>query len=239
MLPYLADRPLDVRRYSGAGPITDRRANTIPRQAPEWLRRWTNDDATVGTAREHVVADSAAALAWLANWGAVELRPWASTLDDPQRPTWALLDIEPDRDADLATVLEIARLYRAALAHLSLEGRPVVTGTRGIQVWVPIAPRYSSDHVAHWVATISAAVRVASGGVDDGTGGGGAVVAVAPFCVRGAPGAPVAVPVTWDELDDDDLRPDRWTTRRAAERLRSAGDPLAPLIGRPQRLPSL
>jgi bifunctional non-homologous end joining protein LigD len=47
------------------------------------------------------------------------------------------------------------------------------------------------------------------------------------------------VPITWDELDDPDLRPDRWTVRTVLERVRAVGDPLAPLVGRPQELPAL
>ena len=62
---------------------------------------------------------------------------------------------------------------------------------------------------------------------------------VAPFSPRPAPGAPVSVPITWDELDDPDLRPDGWTIETIGERLAAAGDPLAPLIGLRQRLPAL
>lgn len=62
---------------------------------------------------------------------------------------------------------------------------------------------------------------------------------VAPFSVRPAPGAPVSVPITWDELDDPDLRPDRWTIRTINDRLAAAGDPLAPLIGMQQTLPQI
>ena len=59
--------------------------------------------------------------------------------------------------------------------------------------------------------------------------------------VQRAPGAgaPVSVPITWDELDDPDLRPDRWTIADIGERLATSGDPLAPLIGLQQRLPAL
>jgi bifunctional non-homologous end joining protein LigD len=49
----------------------------------------------------------------------------------------------------------------------------------------------------------------------------------------------VSVPITWDELDDPDLRPDRWTISTIGDRLAGAGDPLAPLIGLKQRLPTL
>ncbi|HEX2133611.1 MAG TPA: ATP-dependent DNA ligase, partial [Actinophytocola sp.] len=62
---------------------------------------------------------------------------------------------------------------------------------------------------------------------------------VAPFSVRPRPGGPVSVPITWDELDDPDLRPDRWTIRTVLDRVCAVGDPLAELIGRPQKLPEL
>lgn len=57
--------------------------------------------------------------------------------------------------------------------------------------------------------------------------------------VPGQRGAPVSVPVTWDELDDPELRPDRWTIRTVPERLRDIGDLLAQLIGTQQELPRL
>ena len=62
---------------------------------------------------------------------------------------------------------------------------------------------------------------------------------VAPWSTRPAPGAPVSVPITWDELDDPELRPDRWTVRDVAERLRTAGDPFRPLLHTEQQLPAL
>ena len=52
-------------------------------------------------------------------------------------------------------------------------------------------------------------------------------------------GAPVSVPITWDELDDPELRSDGWTIRTIGARLAAAGDPLAPLIRRQQLLPDL
>jgi bifunctional non-homologous end joining protein LigD len=62
---------------------------------------------------------------------------------------------------------------------------------------------------------------------------------VAPFSPRPSPGAPVSVPITWEELDDPDLTPDRWTVRTVLDRVHEAGDPLRPLVGRAQTLPRL
>ncbi len=234
MLPYLADRPLRVRRAPGTAGTA--RSSTLPARMPAWVRRWRHDET--GSPTEHVVADSAAALAWLANWGAVEVSPSASTVDDPQRPTWAVFDIDPGPGGDVRAALALARLHRTALDYVGLEGRPILTGSRGIQIWVPIA-RAGADEVRRWVATIARAVddTVPDLARHDETTPHDPLL-VAPFGARLAPGAPVAVPITWDELDDD-VRPDRWTIRDVAERVQRDGDPLAPLIGRAQRLPSL
>jgi bifunctional non-homologous end joining protein LigD len=62
---------------------------------------------------------------------------------------------------------------------------------------------------------------------------------LAPFSVRPRVGAPVSVPITWDELEDPALRPDRWSIATVGDRLAERGDPLAPLIGKQQRLPDL
>ena len=57
--------------------------------------------------------------------------------------------------------------------------------------------------------------------------------------VASAAGAPVSVPIDWDELEDPDLRSDRWNIRTAFDRLAEHGDPLRPLIGLQQDLPDL
>jgi bifunctional non-homologous end joining protein LigD len=62
---------------------------------------------------------------------------------------------------------------------------------------------------------------------------------VAPYSPRPAPGAPVSVPVEWDELDDPGLLPDRWTVRDVGERLAGRGDPFRVLLSAQQDLPPL
>jgi bifunctional non-homologous end joining protein LigD len=254
MLPYLADRAVNMHRYPDGVGTKGFWHKAVPSHAPDWLRRWRNEDADPGETEEYIVPDSAASLAWLANFGAVELHPWTSRIDAPQRPTWALFDIDPGAKDDMKTVVELARLHRTALDHLGVEGRPKVTGRRGIQIWVPVAARYTFTETRKWVETVSRAIGktvpdVVSWEWEVERRGGRARLdytqnainktLVAPFSPRPAAGAPVSVPITWDELDDDGLRPDRWTIKNVGERLQRTGDPLAPLIGMQQRLPSL
>ena len=67
----------------------------MPAHAPEWITRWRNDDADEGETEWYIVADRPATLAWLANYGAVELHAWTSTIPNVREPTYALIDIDP------------------------------------------------------------------------------------------------------------------------------------------------
>lgn len=254
MLPYLAGRPINMHRFpSGIG---DKGFwhKAAPPHTPDWIRQWEYEDAGDGDTRNYLVLDSAAALAFVAQYGALELHPWTSTADHPRQPTWALIDIDPGTKSTFEEALELSRLYRTALEHLKVEGMPKVTGKRGIQIWVPVADGYTFDDTRDWVEAVSRAVgamvpEMISWEWDvskrkgltrlDYTQNAVNKTLVAPFSLRPAPGAPVSVPITWDELDDPDLRPDRWTIHTVEGRLAESGDPLAPLVGRQQRLPTL
>ena len=120
-----------------------------------------------------------------------------------------------------------------------MRGYPKTTGKRGIQVWIPIEPRYTFEDTSGWVERVSRAVgstvpdlvswewaKEARKGKArlDYTQNASIKTLVAPYAVRPAPGAPVSAPIAWDELDDPDLRPDRWTIRTIVERVAERGD---------------
>lgn len=254
LLPYLTGRPVNLHRYPDG---TDRGGfwqKEVPDHAPTWLRRWHHAEAAPDETQNYFVLDSTAALVWMANYGAIELHPWTSRLPDVHQPTWALIDIDPGPAVGFADVLVLARLYRTALAHLEVQAAPKVTGKRGVQIWVPIAAGYSFDDTRAWVEKLSRAVgqirpelvswewhtdRRRGLARLDYTQNAINKTLVAPFSPRPGPQAPVSVPITWDELDDPDLAPDRWTVRSVLDRVHAVGDPLHPLIGRAQTLPAL
>jgi bifunctional non-homologous end joining protein LigD len=254
MLPYLVDRPVNPHRFPDGVEKPGFWHKAVPTHAPEWLRRFHYDDAGRGETEWYAVVDDVAALVWMANYGAVELNPWTSRTDDVHQPTWALIDIDPGADTPFEDVVLLARLYKVALDHAGVVGMPKLSGQRGIQIWVPVAAGYSFDDTRAWVEAISRAVgdavpELVSRSWRTADRGGRARLdytqnainktLVAPFSARPAAGAPVSVPITWEELDDPELRPDRWTIRTVARRLADVGDPLADLVGLQQRLPEL
>jgi len=254
LLPYLAGRPVNMHRYPDGVHKPGFWQKEVPSHAPSWMARWHNTEADYGETECYFVIDSVPGLVWLANFGAIELHPWTSRLPDVHQPGWALIDVDPGTRSSFADVLVLARLYRTALEHLGVAAAPKVTGQRGVQIWVPVRPGYRFADTRTWVEKVSRAIGATVPELVswewhkdrrrglarlDYTQNAINKTLVAPFSCRPAPGAPVSVPITWDELDDPDLRPDRWTVRTVLERVRTAGDPLAPLIGRPQELPAL
>jgi bifunctional non-homologous end joining protein LigD len=254
LLPYTADRPINMHRYPDGVDKGGFWHKALPSHAPEWLGRWRNEEADKGETEVYAVLDTPAALAWAANFGAIELHPWTSTTEHPHQPTWAMIDLDPGTETTFDDIVLLATLHRTAFEHLGVQACPKVTGRRGIQIWVPVAAGYTFDDTRAWVERLSrmigatvpdmisweweVAKREGRARLDYTQNAINKTLA-APFCVRPAPGAPVSVPIRWDELDDPDLRPDRWTIADIGERLHSAGDPLAPLIGVQQRLPAL
>ncbi len=254
LLPYLDERPVNLHRFPDGVDRPGFWHKAVPSHAPDWIRRWRYDAARPGETEWYIVPDSVPVLAWLANYGAVELHPWTSRLPHVDQPTYALIDIDPGPASSFDDVLVLARLFRTALDHLGLVGRPKVTGQRGLQIWISIAPGPSFTETREWVEALSRAVGqtvpdLVSWAWHKGDRKGRARLdytqnainktLVAPYSVRAAAGAPVSAPVEWDELDDPNLRPDRWTIRDILDRVAEAGDLFRPALDLPQTLPKL
>jgi bifunctional non-homologous end joining protein LigD len=254
VLPYVRGRALNMHRYPDGAGTKGFWHKQLPSHAPTWLASWDNPEADPGETTTYLVPDEPAALVWAANFGALEWHPWTSCTTAPHRPTYVLLDIDPGPATPWEDVLVLARLHRTALEHLKVTARPKVTGRRGIQIWVPVAPTMTFDETRAWAEGLSKAIGAVvpelvswkwgvaeRGGLArlDYTQNAINKTLVAPYSPRAAPGAPVSVPLEWDELDDDDLRPDRWTIRTVGERLQGRGDPFAALLTTRQALPNL
>lgn len=222
----------------------------VPTHAPDWLPRWDNPD----DARTYLVVGEPAALIWAVNFGGIEWHPWASRTDRPDRPTYALIDLDPGDATDWDDLLVLARLHRTAFEHLGVTACPKVTGRRGIHIWVPIATGPSFEETRAWVEALSRSVGAvvpelvswqwqrsdrAGRARLDYTQNAINKTLVAPYSPRAAPGASVSMPIEWAELDDPDLRPDGFTLRTVAERLESRGDVFRPVLDQSQRLPDL
>ena len=254
MTMTLAGRPINLNRFPDG--IGSQKGGffhkAVPAHAPVWVRRWPNPNADKNETKEYLMIDGAPALVWAANFAGFEIHPWTSTAASPDEPSYALVDIDPGEKTAWKDTLTMARLFRVAMDQLGLEARPKITGKRGIQIWIPVKAGYSFRQTSDFVEALSKTVGgVVSDLVSwrwtkndrrglarlDYTQNQVNKTLVAPYSIRPAPGAPVSVPLEWDELDDPKLRPDRWTIRDVLKRLDKVGDPFDAIVGLQQTLP--
>ena len=254
ILPYLSRRALNMHRFPNGAETKGFWHKELPSHAPDWVPRWDNPEADEGETRTYLVVDEPAALVWAANFGALEWHAWTSRVDHPRRPTYALIDLDPGERTSWDDLLVLARLHRTALEHVGVIGRPKLSGRRGIQIWIPIAPGPEFAETRAWVEQLSKTVGAVvpelvswKWQVSDRSGLArldytqNAInkTLIAPYSPRPAPGAPVSAPIDWDELDDPALQPDAVTIHTVLDRIRDKGDLFRDVVDGSQRLPTL
>ena len=249
LLPYMHNRPLSMQVFPDGIHGKSFWRKDVPPRAPDWLRTWRYEGEKT---KDYVVVDDLATLVWAANAASIDIHPWHSRIDDPQKPDWAVFDIDPAEGATFESVVILARLVGVALQHYGLRSALKTTGQTGLQIYVPITRGPSYSEVMHWVEKVSRAigrtvpdlvswewtVSKRTGKVRlDYTQNIINKTLAAPYSARPAPRAPVSAPIRWDELDDPELRPDRWTIATIGERVAAVGDLFTDALAGRQVLP--
>jgi len=132
VLPHLRDRPLTLKRYPNGVEGQYFYEKRCPPHAPGWVR------SQEASGINFCVCDDLPTLVWLANLADLELHPSLSLVDDINRPTVMAFDLDPGPPAGLVECCEVALLLREALGHLGLESFAKTSGSKGIQVYVPL-----------------------------------------------------------------------------------------------------
>ncbi|WP_437282427.1 DNA ligase D [Sorangium sp. So ce375] len=193
--------------------------------------------------RTYLYIETPEGLVSLVQLGALEVHLWGSRVDRIEQPDRMVFDLDPAPDLPWERVAHAATTTRRLLESLGLQSFVKTTGGKGLHVVVPIAPRRSWDEVksftkavadalvrfdpTRFTATMSKAKRAGKVFVDYLRNGRGAT-AVAPYSTRARPGAAVATPLSWDELDAP-LDPSSFTIETVPQRLAAIRDPWAEL----------
>jgi bifunctional non-homologous end joining protein LigD len=240
MVAHTRDRPMNLWRWN-TGIAHDRVVQqALPKGAPDWVARCEVPRRRGGTV-VHGMINDADTLRWLAQQNCITPHIWNSRCDMRDRPDRVVFDLDPTGE-DFGEVRAGALALNDLLRELGLEPFAMVTGSRGIHIVAPLKRTRSADEVRDGAGAI--AERLAAAHPDtlttawrkdkrdgriliDVARNTYAQTVVAPYAVRALPGAPVAVPVGWDEVADDALHPQAFTLRTIAARLRERGDPWA------------
>lgn len=237
MLPYLKGRPVTLHRFPDGIGTDGFYQKSRSDYFPAWIESVSM--AKEGGAVEMVVIEDTATLVYLANQACIEPHIWLSRADRPDTPDRIIFDLDPP-EGKFDSVVKAARTLRGLLEdRLGIMAFPMLTGSKGIHVVVPLRREKQFDHVRSVAKAI--AERLADEHPEELTTevrkekrkgrvfldylrNAYAQTGIAPYGVRARAGAPVAVPLGWDELGRVD-RSDAYTIQTIRKRLASFDDP--------------
>jgi bifunctional non-homologous end joining protein LigD len=252
LLPHLRDRPLTLKRYPNGVEAGYFYEKQCPSHRPEWVR----SEGIVMSSKtiDFCVCDDLSTLVWLANLADLELHPSLSLADDINRPTVMAFDLDPGPPAGLAECCEVALLLREALSQIGLESFAKTSGSKGIQVYVPLnVPDVDYDHGTKLLS--KALARHLAGEhpklivwqqkkelrrgkvLIDWSQNDEAKTTVCVYSLRARERPTVSTPLRWEELEDPDALV--FEAADVLERVEEHGDLFAPVVELQQELPKL
>lgn len=256
MLPHLAGRPVTMKRFPDGVDAQGFFEKRCPSHAPSWM-------TTIQLGREgrdkvvdHCDLAEVAALAWAANMGALELHVPMGAAPDTTVPTAVVFDLDPGAPADVHTCAEVALLVRTVLDGLGLVAFPKTSGSKGLQVYVPLnqpdttyaATRAFSQALArlledrHGTLVVSKQTKTLRTGkvLIDWSQNHLTKTTVCAYSLRARPEPTVSTPLTWDEVAAaGDGAPLRFDLDEVRARVAVHGDLFADVATLRQQLPQL
>lgn len=231
MLPHVAHRPLSlVRCPQGRMKECFYQKHVQTGLADVLGRVKIREKSKIG---QYVIVENAAGLVALVQMGVLEIHIWGALAKDFERPDRLVFDLDPDEGLPWQRVIEGARLLRGVLEALGLRSFLKTTGGKGLHVVVPIRPKDEWDEVkdfcraiverivaeapGQYVASMSKAARKGKIFIDFFRNDRGATF-IAAYSTRAREGAPVSVPLAWEELKGD-VRSDSYNIRNVPRRL--------------------
>jgi bifunctional non-homologous end joining protein LigD len=244
ILPYLADRPTVLTRYPDGIDGEMFYQKDMPAWVPPWLRTTALWSEHSQREIHYVLLDDPDGLAFVANLGSIPIHAWASRIAHLEQPDWTIVDLDP-KNAPREHVVPLALAIHALCDAAGLPNYVKTSGQSGLHVLIPLGGQCTFEQARMLAYLIGQLVErqhpdmattarnpAARGGrvyLDWGQNAHGQLL-VAPYSVRPVGGAPVSMPLTWDEVVPG-LDPKQFRLRNALDRVTAwAGDPCLPVL---------
>jgi bifunctional non-homologous end joining protein LigD len=253
MLPHLEDRCVTFRRFPNGVDSQSFFEKRCPSHRPEWVSTAPGPGDRGGPI-EYCVLSSAPALVWAANLAALELHTPMSRADDVDNPTMVVFDLDPGAPAGMQQCAEVAMLIRDAIEPLGLELLAKTSGSKGLQVYLPLNSTHTQDDSRAFALTVAQAIEKHHGNLVvteqkkeirkgkvliDWSQNAYFKTTVCVYSLRAREHPTVSTPVTWNEVEDavdgTDLT---FETADVLDRVDDLGDLFEPAATLQQELPA-
>jgi bifunctional non-homologous end joining protein LigD len=256
LVPHLREKPLTLKRYPNGVDEKFFFEKNATKHRPDWVK--TAPIWSEGNHRNvnYILSNDLATLIWVANLAAIELHPSLSLANDIMCPRTMVFDLDPGPPANIVQCCQVAVWLRAIFDHFKLESFPKTSGSKGLQIYVPLNTKTSYDETkpfAHSLARLledehrdlivsdmKKAIRTNKVFVDWSQNDDHKTT-ISVYSLRARERPTVSTPVTWEEVERTLKQKDAsllvFESQQVLERVEKNGDLFAPLLKLNQKLP--
>ncbi len=261
IVPHLSGRAVTLRRFPEGVDDLDSAffEKRCPKHRPKWVKTTRVQAGPNAGKIDFCVCDSLPTLIWMAQLAAIELHPSLSLSRAPKRPTVLAFDLDPGPPADVVDCSRVALKLRDLLAQLDLECFAKTSGSKGMQLYVPLNTKTSYEETRPFAQALAQLIAKQTpdevlAKMGKKTDRSGKVLidwyqnnerktTIAVYSLRARNRPTCSTPITWDEVEKaaDSGKGDHlvFETADVLKRLDQHGDLFAPVLDLEQELPQL
>jgi bifunctional non-homologous end joining protein LigD len=244
MLTYLKDRPQSLNRFPGGIHGKSFYQKDVTGKVPDWVQTFLYHSSDEEEVDKHfMVPKDESDILLMASMGCIELNPWSSRIGTPDKPDWCIIDLDPDKNS-FDQVIEAAQVTRKILESAGIPCYCKTSGSTGLHIYIPLGAKYTYEqskefarvivtHVHQEIPEYTSLERLVSNRngkmyLDFLQNRPQATIA-APYSLRPKPGAPVSMPLHWDEVKKG-MKMTDFTIFNAMDRIKKVGDLFKPVL---------
>lgn len=260
MIPHLAGRAVTLRRFPEGVDDLDAAffEKRCPKHRPKWVKTARVEAGPHAGMIDFCVCDGLPTLIWMAQLAAIELHPSLSLARAPKRPTVVAFDLDPGPPANVVDCCRVAQRLREMFGHFGVECFPKTSGSKGLQVYVPLNSPVSYETTKPFAKAIAQLLekqtpdevvskmkKVEREGkvFVDWSQNHQRKTTIAVYSLRARNHPTVSTPITWDEVEQAIEKNDAsslvFEAKDVLERIKQDGDLFAPVLELKQKLPQL
>ncbi|MEA2972999.1 MAG: bifunctional non-ous end joining protein LigD [Actinomycetota bacterium] len=256
LVPHLQGRPVTLKRYPNGVDSQFFYEKNCPKHRPPWVATTPIFGGRKNELMDYCVVNDLPTLVWMSNLAALELHPSLSRAPEIKRPTMIVFDLDPGPPAALVECCQVALLLQGALDGLGLQSFPKTSGSKGLQIYVPLngdvtyddtkpfahalARLLEAEHPGQVLSLMKKELRTGKVFIDWSQNDEHKTT-VSIYSLRARPRPTVSTPVTWDEVDEAASRGDAhslvFEAPAVLDRIAEHGDLFEPVLTLEQRLP--
>jgi len=245
MLPYMQDRPQSLNRHPNGIKGKSFYQKNVAEKIPGWLTTHNYKNTSKEGAKKFLVCTDEACLLYMANLGCIEMNPWHSRIQSPDKPDWCVIDLDPDTNP-FSQVIEVANVIKKILDAAAITAWAKTSGSTGIHIFIPLGARYTYDQSKTLAELIvSLAQRELPGFTSlertpskrkgkiylDFLQNRPIQTIAAPYSLRPKPGATASAPLYWEEIKTG-LQIKDFTIFNMPGRIKTEGDIFKGVLGK-------